>query len=117
MRAKGFFWLASSPDDVGELSIAGAMCNTHMVGKWWAAIPRNRWPQDPEWHEMIQGYWDKDVGDRRQELVFIGIGMDEATMRYALDACQVTGDNPATAPTLASLSAPKPQSAGSSMPQ
>jgi hypothetical protein len=28
-------------------------------------------------------------GDRRQELVFIGIGMDEARIRTRLDACLV----------------------------
>lgn len=113
VRAKGFFWLASSPDEVGEMSIAGAMCNTHMAGKWWDAIPRNRWPQDPQWQQMMQGYWDKDVGDRRQELVFIGIGMNESAIRRALDACQVSGASAA----LASLTARKPQSPGSSMPQ
>jgi G3E family GTPase len=113
VRAKGFFWLASSLDEVGELSLAGAMCKTHMAGKWWAAVPRNHWPQDPEWQTMIKGYWDKATGDRRQELVFIGIGMDEAVMRQALDACQVSGANA----TLASLNAPKPPSAGSSMSQ
>jgi Cobalamin synthesis protein cobW C-terminal domain len=33
--------------------------------------------------------WQDPWGDRRQELVFIGHGMDEAAMRMALDAALV----------------------------
>lgn len=48
VRAKGFFWLATRPDWVGELSLAGAMCQTKGAGKWWAAIPKEKWPQNRE---------------------------------------------------------------------
>jgi len=34
--------------------------------------------------------WQEPWGDRRQEIVFIGIGMDEATLRRSLDACLLT---------------------------
>jgi G3E family GTPase len=34
----------------------------------------------------------QEVGDRRQEIVFIGIGMDEAALRQRLDACLLTTD-------------------------
>jgi hypothetical protein len=35
-------------------------------------------------------YWDDTVGDCRQELVFIGVKMDEAALRSALDAALLT---------------------------
>lgn len=89
IRAKGHFWLATRPDWCGELSIAGAICRTSGLGAWWAAVPRSRWPDHPEWRAMIGRHWHPAYGDRRQELVFIGAGLDEAAMRASLDACLV----------------------------
>jgi G3E family GTPase len=87
IRAKGHFWLATRPDWCGELSIAGAVCRTSAMGFWWIAVPKSRWPQAEEWRDMLKRHWHPVYGDRRQELVFIGTGMDEAAMRAALDGC------------------------------
>jgi len=86
VRAKGHFWLATRPDWCGELSIAGAVCRTSGMGLWWAATPPARWPRDPQWRAAAQQRWHPLYDDRRQELVFIGVGMDEAAMRAALAA-------------------------------
>lgn len=93
IRAKGHFWLATRPDWVGEMSVAGAICRTEALGFWWAAVPRARWPDHPDWKALIDRHWDRIWGDRRQELVFIGTGMDEAAIRSALDACLI-GETP-----------------------
>lgn len=99
VRAKGFFWLATRPDHVGELSQAGALVRTGIRGLWWAAVPRNRWPDNPSWQEAMQPYFDPMWGDRRQELVFIGCDpIDESLIRAELDACLV--DDPVFAPQL-----------------
>lgn len=89
IRAKGHFWLATRPDWCGELSIAGAVCRTGALGRWWSAVPKERWPDHAEWREVMQRNWHSLWGDRRQELVFIGSGMDEAAIRRSLDACLV----------------------------
>ncbi len=89
VRAKGHFWLATRPDWVGELSIAGAVCRVTAMGFWWSAIPKSRWPDHEEWRKLMNRHWSPVWGDRRQELVFIGIGMDEAAIRAELDACLV----------------------------
>ncbi|MBM3529940.1 MAG: GTP-binding protein [Alphaproteobacteria bacterium] len=90
VRAKGFFWLATRPQFVGELAQAGAQVRTSKRGLWWSAVPKNRWPDQPGWYESMKSYFDPVWGDRRQEIVFIGTNpMDEAAIRRRLDACLV----------------------------
>jgi G3E family GTPase len=93
IRAKGHFWLATRPDFLGELAIAGTQKVTSRMGRWWAAVPKNRWPEDGSFEEFVLKHWDNVWGDRRQELVFIGIGMDQAKITTALDGCLVKGDS------------------------
>jgi len=91
VRSKGFFYLASRPDFVGEVSQAGAVVRHQSIGRWWAAIPKSQWPDGKDFDEMIAQYWNKDYGDRRQEIVFIGIKglMDEPAIREKLEACLI----------------------------
>ena len=97
IRAKGHFWLATRPDWVAEFSLAGAVSSVTPLGRWWAAVPKARWPQHPDALAEVARKWDETWGDRRQEIVFIGAGMDEAALRAALDAALVreTGFKPA----------------------
>ncbi|MCU0883411.1 MAG: zinc metallochaperone GTPase ZigA [Beijerinckiaceae bacterium] len=88
IRSKGFFWLATRPHYVGELAQAGALVKASKRGLWWSAVPRERWPDGEEWAASMEPYFDKIWGDRRQEIVFIGVDpMNEAAMRAELDAC------------------------------
>jgi len=89
LRSKGHFWLATRPEWVGELSQAGPLVRHQAMGLWWAAIDRSQWPDDPYWRDLIEARWNPEFGDRRQELVFIGIDFDEAELRQCLDACLV----------------------------
>lgn len=93
IRAKGHFWLATRPDFLGELAIAGTQKITARMGRWWAAVPKSRWPEDGSFEEFVLKHWDPVWGDRRQELVFIGINMDQAKIVAALDACLLKGDS------------------------
>lgn len=91
VRAKGFFWVASRPDFVGEMSQAGAFVHHQGIGQWWAAIPKEDWPGEVDFDEMIQQNWHESYGDRRQELVFIGLKdeINEQEIRQRLDACLI----------------------------
>ena len=94
IRAKGFFWLATRPSHVGELSQAGALVRTQRRGLWWAAVPKQRWPDDADWRRSMAPYLDPVWGDRRQEIVFIGVDpMDERAIRRELDACLVPANS------------------------
>ncbi len=98
VRSKGFFWLASRPAHAGSWSQAGAVARHSAAGFWWGAVPRDRWPRDAESLAAIQKNWADGVGDARQELVLIGIGMDEAALRQRLDACLLTDAEVAQGP-------------------
>jgi G3E family GTPase len=89
LRAKGFFWLATRPEWVGDLHQAGAVIQTQAMGIWWTNIPKERWPQEPEWKAHLKKNWDPVYADRRQELVFIGTDYDESWLRRELDACLI----------------------------
>ena len=73
VRAKGFFWISSRPDYVGEVSQAGAFVRHQGIGRWWAAVKDDQWPKDKSFNENINKIWTTNYGDRRQEIVFIGL--------------------------------------------
>lgn len=68
------------------------MSSVSPLGGWWAAIPHDRWPDDPGAAAKMRENWADPWGDRRQELVFIGSGMDRAAITAALDACLLETD-------------------------
>lgn len=92
LRSKGFFWLASKPQDAGSWSQAGGLMRHGFAGRWWRFVPKSQWPQDEESVAAIMGHWQASTGDCRQELVFIGQNIDFAQMRTELDACLLTDE-------------------------
>ncbi|WP_424934372.1 GTP-binding protein [Amaricoccus macauensis] len=87
IRAKGHFWIATRPDWVAEFSLAGALSSVKPLGTWWAAVPMNRWPAQQSARDYLAAHWQEPWGDRRQEIVFIGAGIDWAWLKARLDAC------------------------------
>lgn len=87
IRSKGFFWLASDPEFAGSWSQAGAMARHGVAGYWWAAVPDEHWPEDPQSREAIQKNWNDQTGDARQEIVLIGMEMDQEDLIRRFDAC------------------------------
>ena len=87
IRSKGYFWLATRPQFAGTWNQAGGMAHHGFAGMFWKAIPKNRWPQDKESLDYIKGKWVEPFGDMRQELVFIGQGLDQKHITHLLDNC------------------------------
>ena len=87
IRAKGHFWIATRPEWVAEFSLAGALSSVKPLGTWWAAVPQDRWPDHDSARAYIAQHWVEPWGDRRQELVFIGAGIDWPRLKARLDAC------------------------------
>ncbi|MEM5458177.1 GTP-binding protein [Paraburkholderia phytofirmans] len=104
LRSKGFFWLATRNDIAGSLSQAGGACRHGPAGMWWAAQDRSEWPDgDDELAAEIAADWygdpdDLSIGDRRQELVMIGVGIDPTVWKAKFDACLLTDEEYAQGP-------------------
>ncbi len=109
IRAKGHFWLATRPDWAAEFSMAGALSSVRPLGLWWAAVPESRWPDHPEARAAIAENWTEPFGDRRQEIVFIGAGMDRDRISGALDAALTGGDSGFDAVAARAMADPFPQ--------
>lgn len=92
IRAKGHFWIATRPDWLAEFSLAGALSSVSPLGQWWATVPEDRRPDHPQAIAYLTQHWQEPYGDRRQELVFIGAGMDRDAITAALDAALVQDD-------------------------
>lgn len=98
IRSKGFFWLATRMNETGLWSQAGGICRTNLAGYWWSGVPRSEWPKDPSLRQKILQYFDGPYGDRRQEIVLIGLNMDETMLRACFDACLLTNEEMALGP-------------------
>ncbi|MBE7218569.1 MAG: GTP-binding protein [Caulobacteraceae bacterium] len=90
IRSKGFFWLATRNDRVGSWSQAGAATKVEHAGRWWATAPKSQWPDDPRWRAGMAKLWRPLHGDRRQEIVLIGQGMDRQALTARFDACLIS---------------------------
>eukprot|EP01033_Poteriospumella_lacustris_P004422 gene4422-3157_t len=121
-RSKGFFWLATRPDMMGEWAQAGTILSVKPTQAWYASMPPGTADEEPEakdgadmdvaeseeWKKVFATAEDcggdaeeaELVGDRRQELVFIGdlssavagVAVPKEELIRLLDACLVTDE-------------------------
>lgn len=92
LRAKGLFWLASRPDDALNFSQAGGSFRLEKAGVWWCSMPMNQrldYNSFAENQEFIESRWDKNWGDRINELVFIGQDINKDQMVQDLQDCLI----------------------------
>lgn len=108
IRAKGHFWLATRPGWVAEFSLAGALSSVKPLGTWWASVPQERWPDHESARAYMAEHWVEPSGDRRQELVFIGAGIDWPILKARLDACLLETETVPGQETLLDLVDPFP---------
>jgi G3E family GTPase len=92
LRSKGFVWVAFTDQAALYYSHAGRSLTIQCMGRWWASVPESEWPQDRK--DDILGDFDGEFGDRRNEVVFIGVGLydqaKQAVLRRRLDDCLLT---------------------------
>ena len=90
IRSKGLFWIASRPEQAINWSQAGGSMKAEGAGVWWASMPlreRMTFNNFVEFQDIIEERWTANFGDRLNEIVFIGLQMDEKLIRNQLEKC------------------------------
>jgi len=88
LRSKGFIWLATRPYVSGDWSQAGAMLTVSGGLNWFAVVPEEQWPSpSQDVTDLIKKDFEGEWGDRRQEIVFIGEGIDVKAITELFDGC------------------------------
>ena len=98
IRAKGVVWLANRHDWAAQWHLAGGQRRLTPAGPWWAARPPESWPREEAWRRWAEAHWREPWGDRRQEVVFIGQKIPQASITAALDRCLLTDQEMAGGP-------------------
>lgn len=107
LRSKGFCWFAPTRwegnnedtwrhDTAMYWSHAGKQFGISVAGKWWGSITqeqmKSHFKDDLDEYERIlkDDFVSEEFSDRRQELVFIGVNLDEELISSTLDQCLLT---------------------------
>jgi hypothetical protein len=56
-------------------------------------VPKERWPAGDAIDQYLGQHWQNPYGDRRQELVFIGSGIDWPALKARLDAALLADED------------------------
>ena len=105
IRSKGFAWLADSNLAAMYWSHAGSSFEMQCLGRWWTTLPKENWPDEAR-ADILSDFDDANhdesdpsmptVGDRRQEVVFIGPKLSNPSTQQCvcetLDQCLLTDD-------------------------
>lgn len=90
VRAKGIMWCATRNEFALLLSQAGLSANIEPATYWVAALPKQRQEEILQENPEVVQSWDPEFGDRKTQLVFIGIDLDKETIVSELDQCLLT---------------------------
>lgn len=94
LRSKGFFWLATRHIMRGEWSSAGPMLTLKGGTPWFAVSGLESVPDDTA--KLIKQEFEGEFGDRRNEIVFIGLDIEKRALTKDLDSCLLNDEEFAT---------------------
>jgi len=86
LRAKGYYWSDEHPDQCGILSLAGGVLRADKAGPWYADLIDQGLASPDDMPEYVRCVWEEPVGDRRQELVLIGLDLNEHAIHALLES-------------------------------
>lgn len=89
LRSKGLVWLATQPLCHGDWAQTGDVFHLVPGQVWYAVMHADYWPAN---RAAVRAMFDAnpEIGDRRQDLVFLGRHLDAARITSELTACLLT---------------------------
>ncbi|WP_156291067.1 CobW family GTP-binding protein [Oceanobacillus salinisoli] len=90
VRSKGIIWCATRNDYALLLSQAGLSANIEPVSYWVAALSERKREALLQENSEVRKSWDPKFGDRKTQLVFIGMDLDKEAITQELDECLLT---------------------------
>ncbi|MCR5045077.1 MAG: GTP-binding protein [Treponema sp.] len=87
IRAKGYIWFKDRPQDVLLFEQAGRNSSVMAVAYWVAALDKKTQKECLENDEELRNSWDKEYGDRINQIVFIGKNYNKAKIVSRLEQC------------------------------
>jgi len=90
LRSKGFIWLPNMHDIMAAYSQAGSMVTVD-TQQHWIVLDERAWKDNKD-KARLRSKFQGPFGDRRQELVFIGMDLKPNKLQAALDECLLTDE-------------------------
>ncbi len=90
IRAKGYIWFSDDEMHVQLFEQAGRNSSITEVSNWIAAFPPEEQKEVFKEYPEVLTEWDGILGDRMNQIVFIGKEINEEKIREQLDGCTVS---------------------------
>lgn len=88
VRAKGFFFTSDQPGCCSIVSLAGGILRAEPAGMWYVDLVEAGKASMEEMPPEVQAAWKPlPLGDRRQEIVLIGVDLVESEVLDILSSC------------------------------
>ena len=88
LRSKGWLWLVTRPEFVAAWAQAGKITTITPTGHWYSHFDESgilRYTAKDK--KLFADEWDEQFGERKQEIVFIGCGMEKSKIISELNNC------------------------------
>ncbi len=92
LRSKGLVWTTHAHDLKGLYSQAGTAVTVACIGDTWDILNEKAWTGSETEKKALRKNFVEPWGDRRQEIVFIGIDMKADKVQEFLDECLLTDE-------------------------
>ncbi len=90
LRSKGFCWLASRDTVMIEWNHHGRRLELNPLMDWYSCMLEKEWDLSEEERNLVKKDFVAPYGDRRQEVVIIGINLKSEAITSGLNACLLT---------------------------